>query len=215
MLPALVGSPGNETAALAHPFFVFFFNPHFSFTPMRFATLTAAFALTLSSISLASAAFAGTPGSGHIDAPATVTTVAAVATTSAVFSKNAELGQFNRLLLTAGLKHLLKRPTASYTVFAPTNAAVAKVPSRISQRLFRADAPGLRHLVRTHLVAGTLDLTQLADGAEIRTLTGEVMRLAKGPNGEMLLNGVYRVGQPQFTANGVVYPLESMIAPTR
>lgn len=179
---------------------------------MRFTHLLSAFAISLLTISVTTSAIATTPG--HL-VPPPVGRPAATATTSAVFASSTELTEFNRLINFTDARYLLRRSAKTYTVFAPTREAIEQVPAHIRERLFVNGHSGLRHLIRSHMVAGTVDLTQLAHGAEIKTLDGEVMRVARNADGSILLNGVYRVSAGQATANGMVYTIDHMIAPAK
>ncbi|MBC7449550.1 MAG: fasciclin domain-containing protein [Hymenobacteraceae bacterium] len=178
---------------------------------MRFSNTTLALVFSFLTAAGATPALASS-ADGKIHGPAKTTTTAA---TSRVFTKSAEYSQFNHLLVNANMKRILNRTSETYTVFAPTNAAVLRVPANVRTRMFVDGNPGLRQLVYRHMVAGNIDFDQLADGAEIKTLSGEVLRVAKCADGSILLNGVYRVTSAgQTTANGTVYTIDSMIAPT-
>lgn len=172
---------------------------------------------TLAAAALVLLTAATTPtlaGSTGGSAPVGPGNAAAVAT-STFFTNANELGAFNHLLVDAHLKNTLKRATPTYTVFAPTNAAVNKVPAHIRERMFVEGNPALKQLVRRHIVAGAVDLTQLPDGASLTTLSGETLRVARQADGSVLINGVYRVEASRTTTNGMVYTLDSMIAPTK
>lgn len=178
---------------------------------MRFATTTLALALSFLTAASATSAFASSTST--ITAAPTKST--GTAATSAVLSTSANFSEFNRLLVSANVKHYLSRASETYTVFAPSNEAIRRVPQAIRKQMFVDGNPALQRLVRTHMVAGAVDFSRLADGAELKTLSGEVLRVARQADGTVLLNGVYRVaGSGQTTANGVVYTLDSMIAPT-
>ncbi len=180
---------------------------------MRFIAHLFIFSSLLTATSAVPAVASGTE---YVAAAKVPTHVAGAAATSAVLRKATELSEFNALLVTANLKHLLKRTTETYTVFAPTNAAVRQIRADIRKRMFVRGNRGLDELMRRHMVAGNINFDQLADGAELKTLSGEVLHVVKRADGSVLLNGVYRVTGPgQTTANGTVYSLESMIAPTR
>lgn len=179
---------------------------------MRFAASTFALALSLLT---ATASFAGSTGDRSAASPARLGEATAMAT-SAAMTRATELVEFNRLVVKSNLKNRLGRPTETYTVLAPSNEAVQKVPAGIRERMFVDGNPGLRQLVRRHMIAGAVDFSRLADGAELRTLSGEVLRVAKQADGTVLINGVYRVkGAGLATANGMIYTLDSMIAPTK
>lgn len=176
---------------------------------MRFAQPTLAFAFAALLGAATIPATAAVPV-----APVTGDATTATTATAATMASTANLRAFNTLLNKSGVTARLNRPAEVYTVFAPTNDAVAKVREDIRERLFRPDAPGLKHLVRSHLVAGVVNFDQLRDGAELKTLDGEIIRVAKLADGSVLLNGVYRVRDGgRATTNGMVYAIDTMIAP--
>lgn len=144
-----------------------------------------------------------------------LTATTTTATSHAAVRATADLRAFDRLLAAAGLRHRLRRADRRYTVLAPTNAAVARVPARIRVRMFQAGNAAFRHLMATHLVAGDVDLTRVPSGTVLTTLSGETLRVDRQPDGSVLLNGVYRVETVQQTANGHVYSLDRMVAPVR
>ncbi len=145
---------------------------------------------------------------------ATVLAPASTTATAATLAATPNLSQFNRLVKMDGLTKRLKQTTDAYTVFAPTNAAVAKVPAAIQERMFRSDNPGLRSLVRYHIVKGALTPEQLTDGRVLETLNGQELRVTRQPDGTVLLNGVYPLQGPgRATANGMIYAVETMMAP--
>ncbi len=134
--------------------------------------------------------------------------------TAATMASTANLSQFNGLINSVGLKPRLKRTTEAYTVFAPTNEALNKIPANVRERMFRADNPGLKDLVRSHIIKGSFTLDQLTDGQQLETIDGRIIRVARQADGTVLLDGVYRVRDTgRTTANGVLYALDSAIAP--
>lgn len=174
-----------------------------------FKTLAAAaFALLTAAATPSLAGSIG--GSAPVGPGSTLSTMS----TTTMMTNVRELSNFNHLLVDAHLKPTLNR-TPAYTVFAPTNAAVNKVPAHIRERMFVENNPALRQLVNRHIVPGNVDLTQLADGATLTTLSGETLRVARAADGTLLINGVYRVEASRATANGMVYSIDSMIAPTK
>ena len=185
---------------------------------MRFAQPTLAIAFSLLTAAFATVqpitSFAG--GLGGSGTTTTVVTPApeGAAATAATLASTANLSEYNRMVSMAGLKSRLNKATETYTVFAPTNAAIAKLPANIREQLIRADSPGLKHLVRTHIVKGNVNFDQLTDGSELETIDGQKLRVVKQADGTVLLNGVYRLADTgRATTNGTLYTLDSMIVP--
>lgn len=162
-------------------------------------------------------------------AAAAVLAVAAVAPASAQTAPAKDIvdvavgaGQFNTLaaLLTeAGLVETLKGQ-GPFTVFAPTDAAFAKIPAEAVNAL-KADKAALTRVLTYHVVPGKImaaDLAKLADAkgyVRTKTVSGEeiVIHLAGttvhvGPN----------MGSSVATAdiaasNGVIHVVDAVILP--
>lgn len=193
---------------------------------MRFARPTLAIAFIVLTTAFAGAAQAQSSSSAstilamampaHIDEAATVAPSgeASATATAATVASTPNLQQFSTLLDYAGLNKRLNKSTETYTVFAPTNDAVAKVPATVREQMFRAGNAGLKQLMRRHMIVGSVTFDQLRDGAELKTVDGETIRVARQADGTVLLNGVCRVRDTgRVTANGIVYEVDSMIAP--
>ncbi len=179
-----------------------------------------AFGLTFAAATTAAANVVAPPPTARVAAPVGTMPVALAATTTTATAATAvrattDLRAFDRLLGTAGLRYQLNRPSRSYTVLAPTTAAVERVPARIRARFFQADNAGFQRLMNSHVVAGDVDLARLAEGTTLVTLSGEKLFVTHQPDGSILLNGVYRVLAAQQTANGHLYTLDRMIAPVQ
>ncbi len=135
-------------------------------------------------------------------------------TTIATLETRTEASKFYRLIELAGLRTRLRRPTDSYTVFAPSNAALEQMPARVSDALKNIGAPIVKKLVRVHLVQGVLTPEQLTDGRELETLDGRKLRVTHDTDGNVLLDGVYRLRDGgQRTTNGIIYSIDQVIAP--
>lgn len=181
---------------------------------MRFAQPTFAIAFSL----LIAAFAAPQPAAAERGSSRAAVVVApgpdGAAATAATLASTANLSEYSRMVNMAGLKGRLSRPDEPYTVFAPTNEAIAKLPANVRQQLLRPDNPGLKTVVRAHIVKGNLNLDQLADGSELETIDGQKLRVVKQADGTVLINGVYRVTDAgRATANGMLYSLDSMIVP--
>jgi uncharacterized surface protein with fasciclin (FAS1) repeats len=123
-------------------------------------------------------------------------------------------GQFAtlaRALQAAGLVETLKGP-GPFTVFAPTDAAFAKLPAGTLEALLR-DPARLRAVLTYHVVPGRVlaaDVVRLstarsAQGASIRiTVAGGTVRLNGGP--AVLQTDV-------LAANGVIHVIDAVLLP--
>jgi uncharacterized surface protein with fasciclin (FAS1) repeats len=134
--------------------------------------------------------------------------------TATTLAGTANLSEFSRLISAAGLKPRLKRAEEAYTVFAPTNEAFNKMPVNVRDRILRPDNPGLKALLRSHIIKGSFTYEQLTDGQALETIDGRIIHVARQADGTVLLDGVYRLRDTgRTTTNGVIYALDTVIAP--
>ncbi len=142
--------------------------------------------------------------------PAVVVSTSAATTVAS----SALLSEFNELLKASSVNIRLKRTDRAYTVFAPTNAALQRIPACVREQAFQADNALLLPFVRTHIVKGSFTPEQLIDGRELITLTGRTLRVVREADGSILLDGAYRLRDAgQRTTNGMLYTLDLVITP--
>lgn len=122
-------------------------------------------------------------------------------------------GQFKTLtslLKTAGLARTLEGK-GRYTVFAPTDAAFAKVPKSTLAALAK-DKAKLRAVLLYHVVKGKLSAAKVVKLRSARTLNGQKVRIT-------VRAGKVRVGGARVTAtdigasNGVIHVLDRVLIP--
>ena len=122
-------------------------------------------------------------------------------------------GQFKTLtslLKTAGLARTLKAK-GPYTVFAPTDAAFAKVPKATLDALGK-DKAKLRAVLLYHVVKGRLTAAKVVKLRSAKTLNGQKVRIT-------VRAGKVRVGGARVTAtdigasNGVIHVLDRVLIP--
>jgi uncharacterized surface protein with fasciclin (FAS1) repeats len=122
-------------------------------------------------------------------------------------------GKFERLaslLKRAGLVKTLdgKGP---YTVFAPTDAAFAKVPKATLARLARNRAE-LRSVLLLHVVKGRLTAGKVTKRRSVKTLNGQRVGI-RVRSGNVFVGGA-RVMTPDVTAsNGVIHVINKVLVP--
>jgi uncharacterized surface protein with fasciclin (FAS1) repeats len=146
-----------------------------------------------------------------------VTAGAAAQTTPApaatIVQTAASAGNFNTLtalLERAGLAKMLEG-NGPYTVFAPTDAAFAKVPKPTLARLARNKA-ALRSVLLYHVTKGSLTAAQVTKHRSVPTLNGQ--RLAIRVRGDDVFVGRARVVTPDVTAsNGVIHVINKVLIP--
>jgi len=124
----------------------------------------------------------------------------------------------------AGLVDTLEGP-GPFTVFAPTNAAFAKLPEGTVDALLKPEAKGKLTAVLTyHVLPGRLSAKDLAEAArknggtaEFKTVEGEVLKVET--SGSMLTikdskGGMAKVSiQNVFQSNGVIHVIDTVLIP--
>ena len=114
------------------------------------------------------------------------------------------------LIKRAGLAKTLQG-NGPYTVFAPTDAAFAKVPDATLARLARNRAK-LRSVLLLHVAEGRLTAAKLTKRRSVKTLNGQ--RLAIRVRGGKVFVGGARVVTPDVTAtNGVIHVINKVLIP--
>ena len=145
-------------------------------------------------------------------------TVSAPADTQPASNKNivetaVAAGKFKTLaslLKRAGLAKALGGE-GPYTVFAPTDAAFAKVPKAILARLAR-DRAKLRSVLLVHVAKGRLTATKVTKRRAVKTLNGQRLAI-RVRNGKVFVGGA-RVVTPDVTAsNGVIHAINRVLLP--
>jgi uncharacterized surface protein with fasciclin (FAS1) repeats len=123
------------------------------------------------------------------------------------------------LVKQAGLVSALSNPKAHLTVFAPTNAAFAKL-KKAAPKTFNAVATTpalLKKILTYHVLATKVDAmaaTAAAQkGASVKTLEGEKIKLSI-VGGKLTLNGSSTVIKADIAAsNGVVHLINTVLVP--
>ena len=126
-------------------------------------------------------------------------------------------GQFNTLvgvLGSTGLDKVLAGP-GPFTVFAPTDAAFAKIPAPILGAVV-SDNKVLPAVLTYHVVAGNKDLRFLDKIRALKSVQGEkVFASVACRNGAAVLriNNSTVVARPIAVDNGIIYVLDSVLLP--
>lgn len=122
-------------------------------------------------------------------------------------------GQFKTLVSLvkqAGLAKTLSG-TGRFTVFAPTDAAFAKVPKATLKQL-AANKAKLRAVLLYHVVSGRLTAGKVAKLRSAKTLNGAAVRI-RVSGGMVYVNGA-RVVKPNVSAsNGVIHVINRVLIP--
>jgi uncharacterized surface protein with fasciclin (FAS1) repeats len=120
-------------------------------------------------------------------------------------------GNFKTLaaaLQAAGLIETLKGP-GPFTVFAPTDAAFAKVPKADLDALLK-DKAKLTAVLTYHVVAGKVMAKDVKPG-QVKTVQGGELTL--GTTGGVTVNGAHVVQADIVADNGVIHAIDSVLLP--
>ena len=146
--------------------------------------------------------------------PATAPLVDQQAATKDIVDTAVAAGQFTTLakaLQAADLVTTLKG-AGPFTVFAPTDAAFAKLPAATLNSLLENPAE-LRKVLTYHVVAGKVTAADVVKLTEARTVNGANVQIAVR-DGKVVLNGTSTVETADVMAsNGVIHVIDTVILP--
>ncbi len=122
-------------------------------------------------------------------------------------------GQFKTLVSLvkeAGLAGALSRPGA-YTVFAPTDAAFAKVPKATLAALAKNKAK-LKAVLLYHVLKGKVTASQVVKVKSVKTLEGGSLSV-KVVGGKVYVGGAKVVKADVMASNGVIHVIDKVLIP--
>lgn len=124
-------------------------------------------------------------------------------------------GSFNTLVkavAAAGLVDTLKGE-GPFTVFAPTDAAFAKLPAGTLQDLLKPENKSkLQGILTYHVVPGKVMAADVAGMTNAKTVNGAYLQVKSGSNGVMVDNA--KVLKTDIaTSNGVIHVIDSVLLP--
>lgn len=122
-------------------------------------------------------------------------------------------GQFKTLVSLVKQAGLAKTLSGKgpFTVFAPTDAAFAKVPKATLEQL-AADKAKLRAVLLYHVVSGRLTAAKVTKLRSAKTLNGAALRI-RISGGMVFVNGA-RIVKPNVSAsNGVIHVINRVLIP--
>ena len=127
-----------------------------------------------------------------------------------------EAGTFNTLVAAvkaAGLAETLQGP-GPFTVFAPTDAAFAKLPAGTVESLL-ADPKKLASILTFHVVSGKVMSTDIvkANGATPTTVNGAPLDVVVR-NGKVYVNGAQVINADIVASNGVIHVIDAVLIPS-
>lgn len=122
-------------------------------------------------------------------------------------------GQFKtlvKLVTDAGLVDTLKG-TGPFTVFAPTDAAFAKLPKETVEKI-TGDKELLKKVLLYHVVSGKVLSNDLKNGMEAKTVEGSTIKVKIGKKG-VSFNKSKLVKADIATSNGVIHIIDTVLVP--
>jgi uncharacterized surface protein with fasciclin (FAS1) repeats len=175
-----------------------------------------AFATTLAGIALvATVAGCGSSSSSSTTAPAaTSSSAAAPMGGSDIVQTAVAAGEFKTLVSLvkqAGLAGALSAP-GQLTVFAPTDAAFAKVPNATLTELAHNTAK-LKQVLLYHVVKGDVTAAQVVKLTSAKTLEGSAVPI-RVENGKVYIGGAQVIKANVTASNGVIHVINTVLIPT-
>jgi uncharacterized surface protein with fasciclin (FAS1) repeats len=125
-------------------------------------------------------------------------------------------GSFGTLasaLTAAGLVDTLKGP-GPFTVFAPTDAAFAKLPAGTLDSLLKPENKAkLTKILTYHVVKGKVTAARVTNLSQAKTVAGPAIDI-KVSGGKVMLNNKATVTQTDIKAtNGIIHVIDNVILP--
>ena len=174
------------------------------------ATASTAAAAVTTSASTAVATTATTTTATTAAAPVTTTVASPPAPTKDILTTATDAGSFTTLVAAikaAGLTETLGG-AGPFTVFAPTDAAFAKLPAGTVDALI-AHPDVLKQVLSYHVLAGKVLAANVKAG-DVATVEGATVALTASP---VTVNGV-KIGTADIvTTNGVIHAIDTVLLP--
>ena len=124
-------------------------------------------------------------------------------------------GSFNTLataLKAAGLIETLKG-TGPFTVFAPTDAAFAKLPAGTVEDLLKPENKAkLVSILTYHVVSGSVSSAQVVKMTSAKTVEGQSVKIST-KDGGVMIDSANVVKADVWASNGVIHVIDSVILP--
>jgi uncharacterized surface protein with fasciclin (FAS1) repeats len=132
------------------------------------------------------------------------------ATVWEIIANDAVLTSVTELMIGAGMNATLSG-TGPWTVFAPTDAAIASAPDAVVAALMM-DPLLLAEVINYHVAMDSLTTDMMPDGTTITMVNGQDVTITTaGPN--FYVNGVQIVMADLLADNGVVHVIEELLMP--
>ncbi len=125
-------------------------------------------------------------------------------------------GNFKTLATALGAADLINtlKGAGPFTVFAPTDAAFAKLPKPELESLLK-DKEKLKGLLLTHVLSGSISasaVSKMHDGDKVKTVSGKEVTLGLKDN-KVTVNGALVSKTDIQASNGVIHVIDTVIRP--
>ena len=114
----------------------------------------------------------------------------------------------------AGLDSLLSG-AGPFTIFAPTNAAFAKLPAGTVDGLLKPEKKAdLAGILTYHVVAGNMKAADLKDGMMLKTVNGKELKVSI-KDGKVMVDGANVTAADLTGSNGVIHVIDAVVMPKK
>lgn len=114
----------------------------------------------------------------------------------------------------AGLDSVLSG-AGPFTIFAPTNAAFAKLPAGTVEGLLKPEKKAdLAGILTYHVVAGNLKAADLKDGMMLKTVNGKELKVSI-KDGKVMVDGANVTAADLTGSNGVIHVIDAVVMPKK
>lgn len=150
----------------------------------------------------------------------TVLSAALVVSTASYAAAKADIvdtavaaGSFNTLVTAVKAADLVDtlKGAGPFTVFAPNDAAFAKVPAADLQALLK-DKAALGNVLTYHVVAGKVMAADVVKLTSAKTVQGQELKIAV-KDGVVYVDGAKVISTDIETSNGVIHVIDSVVLP--
>lgn len=102
--------------------------------------------------------------------------------------------------------------TGPFTVFAPVNAAFAKLPNGTVESLLK-DKDQLTSVLTYHVVAGKVMAADAMKLTEAMTVQGQKIKISTNSSGEVMINDAKVISADIVASNGVIHVIDTVLLP--
>ena len=145
-------------------------------------------------------------------AAAALAAASSLASAADIVDTAVSAGQFNTLVKAvqaAGLVDTLKGE-GPFTVFAPTDAAFAKLPPGTVEALLQ-DKQKLAQVLTYHVVPGKVTAAQVKPGA-VQTVQGQSLQV-RAERGAVMVDNAKVIQADVMASNGVIHVIDEVVLP--